>query len=152
MHLPISKRSLGITLVGFFCLTIAIAFLTPLERTLGVNLRLVYLHGAWVWAGIVIFSIAAIMGLAALLFRKTAFHDWSRSLGWTGLCFWITSLPMSLAVMQINWNGFFFDEPRWKIPFTFAIISILLQAGLFLMNTAVVHLACQSVLRIGAAL
>ena len=135
MHLPISKRSLGFTLVGLFCLTVAIAFLTPLERTLGVNLRLVYLHGAWVWAGIVTFSVAGIVGLAALLFRKIALHAWSRSLGWTGLCFWITSLPMSLAVMQINWNGFFFDEPRWKIPFTFAIISILLQAGLFLMNT-----------------
>ena len=135
MHLPISKRSLGFTLVGLFCLTVAIAFLTPLERTLGVNLRLVYLHGAWVWAGIVTFSVAGIMGLAALLFRKTPLHAWSRSLGWTGLCFWITSLPMSLAVMQINWNGFFFDEPRWKIPFTFAVIGLLLQAGLFLMNT-----------------
>jgi hypothetical protein len=38
--------------------------------------------------------------------------------------------------MQINWNGLFFDEPRWKIPFTFAVIGILLQAGLLLMNTA----------------
>ncbi len=134
-RLPISRRSLVIILVGFFCLTIAIAFLTPLERTLGGNLRLVYLHGAWVWTGIVTFCFAAIAGLAALILHKTSLHRWSRSLGWTGLCFWITYLPLSLAVMQINWNGFFFDEPRWKIPFTFAVIGLLLQAGLVLMNT-----------------
>ena len=42
---------------------------------------------------------------------------------------------MSLAVMQINWNGLFFDEPRWKVPFTFAVIGILLQAGLLFINT-----------------
>jgi hypothetical protein len=134
-HHPISRRSLVISLVSLFCLTIAIAFLTPLERTLGGNLRLVYLHGAWVWTGIITFSCAAIAGLAALIFRRFTLHRLSRSLGWTGLFFWITYLPMSLVVMQINWNGLFFDEPRWKIPFTFAVIGILLQAGLLLMNT-----------------
>jgi hypothetical protein len=134
-HIPISRRSLVLSLACLFCLTIAIAFLTPLERNLGGNLRLVYLHGAWAWTGIITFSCAAVTGLAALILRKSTLHDWSRALGWTGLCFWITYLPMSLVVMQINWNGLFFDEPRWKIPFTFAVIGILLQVGLLLMNT-----------------
>lgn len=135
VYSPISRRSLVITWVCLFFLTLAIAFLTPLERTLGANLRLVYLHGAWAWTGIITFTVAAILGSAALITRNSTLHRWSRSTGWTGLCFWITYLPISLVVMQINWNGFFFDEPRWKIPFTFAVIGLLLQAGVFIVNT-----------------
>jgi len=134
-RLQISNRGLVFSLLGFFCLTIVITFITPLERTLGGNLRLVYLHGAWAWTGIVTFCIAGIIGLIALLLRDQNLHGWSRALGWTGLGFWVTYLPISLAVMQINWNGLFFDEPRWKVPFTFAVIGILLQAGLLFMNT-----------------
>ncbi len=28
-----------------------VVWLAPLERTLGARIRLIYLHGAWVWAG-----------------------------------------------------------------------------------------------------
>ena len=133
--LPIPKRNLVISLVFLLFLAVAIATLTPLEKTLGGNLRLVYLHGAWVWTGIITFSISGITALAALLTRNNFLHNLSRSSGWSGMCFWLTYLPMSLAVMKINWNGFFFDEPRWKIPFTFAVIGLLLQVGLYLVNS-----------------
>jgi uncharacterized membrane protein YwaF len=42
---------------------------------------------------------------------------------------------MSLLVMQINWGGLFFDEPRWRIPFLFGVIAVLLQTGLWLFNS-----------------
>lgn len=96
-RLPISRRSLVIILVGFFCLTIAIAFLTPLERTLGGNLRLVYLHGAWVWTGIVTFCFAAIAGLAALILHKTSLHRWSNL--WDGQAF-ASGSPICLCRWQ----------------------------------------------------
>ena len=134
-RIQLSNRRLVAALVAVLILTVAIAFLTPLEQKLGSKLRLIYLHGAWVWTGILTFCLAGSVGLAALYpSASTALHDWSRSIGWSGLCFWITYLPMSLAVMQINWNGFFFDEPRWRVPFTFAIIGLLLQVGLWLIN------------------
>ncbi len=133
-RIQLSNRRLVAALVAVLILTVAIAFLTPLEQKLGSKLRLIYLHGAWVWTGILTFCLAGSVGLAALYFRRHTLHGWSRSIGWSGLCFWITYLPMSLAVMQINWNGFFFDEPRWRVPFTFAIIGLLLQVGLWLIN------------------
>lgn len=133
-RIKFTNQSLVISIVAVFILTIAIAFLTPVEQTLGSNLRLIYLHGAWVWTGILTFNLAGLTGMVALILRQKQLHQWGRSIGWSGLCFWITYLPMSLAVMQINWNGFFFDEPRWKVPFTFAIIALLLQAGLWLIN------------------
>ena len=108
--------------------------ITPLEKTLGSNIRLIYFHGVWVWAGIIFYGLAAASGLTALLIKKGFWHVYSRAASYTALFFWITYLPMSLIVMKSNWGGFFFDEPRWKIPMSFAVISILLQAGLFLIS------------------
>jgi hypothetical protein len=36
--------------------------------------------------------------------------------------------------MQMNWGGLYFDEPRWHIPFSFAITGVLLQIGLWLLD------------------
>jgi hypothetical protein len=116
---------------------IAAALLSPPERTLGVSGRLVYYHGAWVWAGLTVFGAAGLAGLAAVLSRRKILHDWSRVSAWTGLTFWLIYLPMSLLVMQLNWNGLYLDEPRWRIPFSFAVIGILLQLGLWLIRQPV---------------
>jgi len=109
----------------------------PLEKSLGTNIRLIYLHGAWVWTGMGAFALSALAGLAGLTLRRSSWHTWSRSLGYTGMIYWLTYLPMSLLMMQLNWGGFYFDEPRWKIPFSFAVIGLLLQAGLFIIRQPV---------------
>lgn len=117
-----------------FPLTLLIAFLVaalaPLERTLGANARLVYLHGAWVWEAMLMFALAALTGLAGLVLQRPGLQHWSRALGRTGLVFWLTFLPMSLYVMQANWNGLFLDEPRFRVPLNLAVVGLLLQIGL----------------------
>lgn len=107
-----------------------VAALAPLEKTLGVNARIVYLHGAWVWTAMLAFLAAALAGLGGLVGRSETWHEWSQALGRAGLCFWITFLPMSLYVMQANWNGLYLDEPRFRIPLNLAIAGMLLQVGL----------------------
>ena len=102
----------------------------PLEKTLGVNVRLVYLHGAWVWAALVGIMAGGLYGLAGLLTRKDGLHAWSRALARAGLLMWLLFLPQSLFVMQANWNGLFLDEPRFRIPLNLAIVGLLLQIGL----------------------
>ena len=108
--------------------------LGPAEKTLGGNVRVVYLHGAWVWAALASFSAAGMVGLIAMLTRRFTFHGWSRALGRTGLFFWITYLPISLWAMQTNWNGLFLAEPRWRIALVFAIGGLVLQIGLTLLE------------------
>jgi hypothetical protein len=114
-------------------LTIAVfTMLGPAEASLGNHVRIVYLHGAWVWASIAAFFIAGASGGIGLLTRKQAFHCWSSAFGRTGLFFWITYLPLSLWAMQSNWNGLFLAEPRWRLALVFAIGGLLLQIGLSL--------------------
>lgn len=107
-----------------------LTFFSPLEKTLGTNARIVYLHGALVWAALASIIAAGIVGGLALTLRKQRLHFWSQAFGRTGLALWLVFLPMSLYVMQANWNGLFLDEPRFRIPLNFAIVGLLLQVGL----------------------
>lgn len=111
------------------------AFLSPAERTLGINIRLVYFHGAWVWAGLILFLLAALAGLVGLLLRRAAVQRASLAIGRTALAYWLTYLPMSLLVMQLTWGGFFFDEPRWRIPLMIAIAETVLQLALSVLGS-----------------
>src|SRR5215211_2006029 len=122
-----------------FCATVIVlallALFGPEERSLGANVRIVYLHGASVLADELAFAAAALAGLVALLTKREAFHKWSAALGRTGIVFWVTYLPLSLWAMESNWNGLFLSEPRFRLAVTFAVTGVLLQLGLWLINT-----------------
>jgi hypothetical protein len=108
--------------------------LGPAEKSLGTNVRVVYLHGAWVWAALACFLAAAVLGATGLILRRESLHRWSRALGRTGLFFWITYLPISMWAMQTNWNGLFLAEPRWRLAIIFALGGLLLQIGVALLE------------------
>jgi hypothetical protein len=111
-----------------------LALLGPEEKSLGSNVRIVYLHGAWVLTAELAFIFAALAGLLGLVLRRDLFHAWSAALGRTGIIFWVTYLPLSLFAMQTNWNGLFLAEPRFRLAMMFAITGVLLQLGLWMFN------------------
>lgn len=124
-------------LVYFFIAVILIAILAlfgPEEQSLGSNVRLVYLHGAWVLTAEIAFVLAALAGLLGLVLKRDLFHAWSAALGRTGIIFWVTYLPLSLLAMQANWNGLFLAEPRFRLAMIFAVTGVLLQLGLWVFN------------------
>jgi hypothetical protein len=150
-------------LIAFFVVLAVIALTTllgPEEKSLGSNVRVVYLHGAWVMAAEFAFIAAALAGAAGLLARfakqrsprESSFHRWSAALGRTGIVFWVTYLPLSLWAMQANWNGLFLAEPRFQFALNFAVVGILLQVGLWIFRqpvlTSIANIAYILALRI----
>ena len=122
----------------WFILTVLAAILLsalgPLEKTLGANVRIVYLHGAWAITAEAVFGLSALAGLLAFISRRENLHRWSAALGRSGIFFWVTYLPLSLWAMQANWNGLFLSEPRFRIAVIFAVTGLLLQVGLTLLG------------------
>jgi hypothetical protein len=112
----------------------AFVWLGPSEAELGSNVRVVYLHGAWVWTALIGFGAAAIFGIIGLVRGTRRWLRQSKVLGQTGALFWISYLPISLWAMQANWNGLFLLEPRWRIGMDFALVAILLQAAILLLR------------------
>ncbi len=131
MKTQLKKRTTWLFLALTLVVILVLVLLGPAEKALGSNVRVIYLHGAWVWTALVAYLAAGMVGLVALIWRKKpSLHCWSMALGRTGLLFWLTYLPLSLLAMQTNWNGLFLAEPRWRLAMTFAIVSLLLQIGL----------------------
>ena len=125
-------------LILFFITVIVIALLAlfgPEEKSLGSNVRIVYLHGAWVLTAELAFAAAGLAGLIDLITGRDRFHHWSAALGRTGIFFWVTYLPLSLWAMESNWNGLFLSEPRFRLAAIFAVTGVLVQVGLWLINT-----------------
>jgi hypothetical protein len=112
----------------------AVTTLGPSERSLGVNVRLVYLHGAWVWTSLIALALAAIAGTIGLLLKRGELNKWSLTAGRAGIFFWLTYIPLSMWTMQANWNGLYLAEPRFKVAVDFAIAGILIQVALFLLR------------------
>lgn len=132
--MPKNKTSL----ILFIATVIGISLLAlfgPEEKSLGSNVRIVYLHGAWVLSAELAFAAAALAGVIALVTKRDIFHQWSAALGRTGVFFWVTYLPLSLWAMDSNWNGLFLAEPRFRLAMIFAVTGVLLQVGLWLINT-----------------
>jgi hypothetical protein len=125
--------SLKLFLLTIIVIAIA-SFFGPAERSLGTNVRLVYIHGAWVWTALIAFGAAAMAGLMGWLLSSQSLHTWSRALGQAGLFFWITYLPLSLWTMQANWNGLYLTEPRFRFAIDFAVIGILLQLAILILK------------------
>jgi len=147
-------------LLGVIVIILIATFFGPEEKALGSNVRVVYLHGAWVLTAEIAFIAAALMGalgllahfVAALSAREGLFHDWSQALGRTGIIFWVTYLPLSLWAMESNWNGLFLAEPRFRLALTFAVVGVLLQLGLWIIAnkllTSAANIAYIIVLRV----
>jgi hypothetical protein len=136
------KTSSLVFCFGILAIIAVIALFGPEDAALGANVRIVYLHAAWVLTAEIAFFAAALSGLIGLVAhfihtlkpREEGFHRWSAALGRTGIVFWLTYLPLSLWAMQTNWNGLFLSEPRFRLALTFAVVGILLQVGLWIIR------------------
>ncbi len=129
-------------LAGVLVIIVIATFFGPEEKALGSNVRIVYLHGAWVLTAEIAFVAAAMcaaLGLVGLFVpalnpRMDGLLNWSEALAKTGTVFWVTYLPLSLWAMESNWNGLFLAEPRFRLAVTFAVVGVLMQAGLWMIN------------------
>jgi len=154
------KASPLIFFFGVLVVIVIVTFLGPEEKELGSNVRIVYLHGAWVLTAEIAFMAAGIAGALGLLgtyvtvlsARKASFLRWSAALGQAGIVFWVSYLPLSLWAMESNWNGLFLAEPRFRLAVTFAVVGVLMQSGLWVignhMLTAAANIAYIIVLRV----
>ena len=129
-----TRRRDWLLLLGLVATAVLLSGLAPKYRVLGSSLRIVYLHGAWVWAALLSFAAAATGGLFGFILRRQSLHTWSVGLGRSATVFWLTSLLLSLAAMQTSWNGLYLAEPRWQIGLRFGVAALLLQVAVALLR------------------
>ena len=121
-------------------LTGLVALTAPEEQTLGgPNARLVYFHGALVWASLLTWFLAAGAGLIGLLRRDGRFHAVSKVLGRVGLLWWALYIPVSILAANATWanntwNLTFLMEPRFQVAFQMIALMLVAQAVVLFSN------------------
>jgi hypothetical protein len=99
----------------------------PPERVLGNGIRLVYLHVAATWAGLVGIYVAGVLGLALLPRERVRVEEWASASGWVGVGFFAAGLVLSLLAAQVNWGGILWQEPRVGASIGVVALGILVQ-------------------------
>jgi hypothetical protein len=119
-------RVLPLTALGLFSLLLVWLVLAPVEARLGNLVKLVYVHGALVWAGLVTFSVAGGLGLVALVVRRRLWYHGTQAAGAAALILWIAYSISAMVVTLLTWGQVF----AWNEPRVRATALILVAAGL----------------------
>ena len=87
--------------------------LAPAEARLGSLIKLVYVHGALVLAGLLAFTLAGLLGLIALIARRPYWYRGADAAGRGALLVWIVYAISAMAVTKLAWGQMFaWSEPR----------------------------------------
>jgi hypothetical protein len=128
--LPLEKlenRVLPLAAAGLFCLLLVWVALAPAETRLGNVVKLVYVHGALVWVGLLTFTLAGGLGLMALMVRRPMWYRATRAAGVAALVVWIAYAVSSMAVTGLTWGQVIaWNEPRVQASGLILVAAVLL--------------------------
>jgi hypothetical protein len=118
---------------------------------LGSIIKAVYLHGALVQTGLVVFTAGGLLGLACVIWKKDALIEWCLAVQKTGVAVWIVYALSSMLATYLAWGvAIAWNEPRVQASAKilgasagFLILTLWVDSGWFaaLANVAMAVLA-----------
>jgi hypothetical protein len=118
-----------ISILALVGLCAVLLWLIPAEQTLGNIIKVIFLHGALVEVGLLVFAAAGLVGLAYLVWRTEALARWSLALQKTGVVLWIVYALSSMVSTKLAWGQWIaWDEPRVRasaLVLGFSILCLL---------------------------
>lgn len=139
------KYILPVAAATLLACLLMLVVLAPAEARLGSVVKLVYVHGALVWIGLLTFSVAGGLGLVALLVRQPVWYRGTQAAGVAALVVWILYAISAMAVTGLTWGQLIaWNEPRVKATGLILVAIVLLNGVIWVVNqrdfTAVVNL------------
>lgn len=117
------------TVAVFVALVIVDLWLIPAEQTLGAIIKVIFLHGALVEVGLIIFLLGGLVGLAYIVWRTDRLAQWGAALQKTGVIIWIVYALASMLSTKLAWGQWIaWDEPRVRasaMVLGFVIVCLL---------------------------
>jgi hypothetical protein len=141
----LTTRILPLVAGGLLLLLVVGVGLAPAEARLGNLVKLVYVHGALVWTGLLSFTVAGVLGLVALVVRRSAWYRGTRAAGAAALIVWICYVISSMAVTALTWGQLIaWNEPRVRATGLILVAAVVLDIVVWLVDhdgfTAIVNI------------
>jgi heme exporter protein C len=127
---PLAGLMVGVLIAGAMT---AIFLAAPIERTMGETQKIVYVHVAVAWCGLIAFVLTAAAGTAYLVSRKLSWDHWAQAsaeVGWLSNS--MTLLTGSLWAHEA-WNVWWTWDPR----LTTSLVLWMIYAGYFILRAGV---------------
>lgn len=112
--------------IGALVVLLVTLLLLPPERHLGRLLALIYLHGAFIRVGVVLFVAGAGSALVFLATRQSWAWRWTRALQITALSSWTLGFVISFYPSYVTWG----TPIAWSEPRTQMVVRVLVVATL----------------------
>ncbi len=122
-----SSRLFWAVLVLIIVAFAALVLLAPAEATIGDGIRIVYIHVALIWAGMLLLLVAGLLGLIVLLGGRSAHAEWMQIVAWVALGFYAAGVITSLAAEVVNWGGIAWREPRTAANLNLLAVVVIVQ-------------------------
>lgn len=149
----LKDRVLPLLALGLFLLLSVWVVLAPAESRLGNTVKLVYVHGALVWAGLFTFSAAGLLGLVALVVRHLVgstgrarvWYRGTEAASLAALLVWGVYVISAMAVTGLTWGQLVaWNEPRVQVTGLILVGAVVLYIVARLVDhadfTAVINL------------
>jgi hypothetical protein len=121
------RRWLAPALAGLIALEGVLLWLSPAEQKLGQVVKLVYLHGALIRAGLAGFVVAAALSLAYLIARRAGLYLWLLAAQRATLLTWVVYVLSSMAVTYLTWGvAIAWGEPRVMTTIRISVAALLI--------------------------
>jgi len=123
----LKNRVLPVVAVGLLGLLVVWIVLAPAETRLGNVVKIVYVHGALVWVGLLTFSLAGVLGLASLVLRRSTWYRGTQAGGTAALLIWIVYTLAAMVVTGLTWGQLIaWNEPRVRATLLILVAALLM--------------------------
>lgn len=107
--------------------SMAVVLVAPAEATIGNGIRIVYIHVALIWSGLLLLLIAGVMGLLVLVAGSARLAQWMQIAALVGAAIFAAGVITSLAAEIVNWGGIAWREPRTSANLNLLALAIIVQ-------------------------
>lgn len=120
---------------GLIILAVILALIAPEEKTLGSYIKLIYIHAAVTWVGMLMFVTSGVLALASIAFwflsrNGVRAKGWGSVVTWssaaqrTAIDFWATSVISGSIAAYFTWGSQFWRmEPRIQVAVFILILA-----------------------------
>lgn len=110
-----------------FLASAALVLLAPAEATIGQGIRIVYIHVALIWSGMLLLLVAGLSGLLVLRAGPSPLAQWMQNVALVGTLFFAAGVITSLAAEIVNWGGIAWREPRTAANLNLLAVAVIVQ-------------------------
>jgi hypothetical protein len=122
-----SRKVMASVLAGILLVAALLVWQAPVEQSLGSGIKIVYVHVALVWTGMLWLVGAGITGLARLITERGGLTSWLAIVSRLGFALYALATVVSLWAEVVNWGGILWDEPRTNAMLQVLAVAVIVQ-------------------------